>query len=168
MKILIIGHARHGKDTVAEILAALLGIKMPVSSSGVANEHFIFDRLAPIYGYLTLDECFQDRVNHRAEWFQLIQEFNRDDGAKLTRLILEYSDIYVGLRCRREFLAAAAMFDHIIWVDRLQILPPEPADSNEMTSKDATIIIDNNGTLDELHDSLQELVAKLVLVPDEL
>lgn len=63
-KILILGHARHGKDTLAEILNKEYGMTF-MSSSQAANEIFLFDELKNKYGYKTKEESFNDRVNHR-------------------------------------------------------------------------------------------------------
>jgi len=69
-KLLIIGHARHGKDTLAELLRDTFELKF-VSSSQAASDIFIFDELKDKYGYTTPEECFEDRVNHRAEWYDM-------------------------------------------------------------------------------------------------
>ena len=44
MKILILGTARHGKDTLAELLNEDFGMTFK-SSSEMANELFIYDEL---------------------------------------------------------------------------------------------------------------------------
>jgi hypothetical protein len=77
-KLLIIGHARHGKDSMAEILQENFGLKFK-SSSEAAAEIFIYDVLKGKYSYKTPQECFKDRVNHRAEWHQLICEYIIND-----------------------------------------------------------------------------------------
>jgi hypothetical protein len=41
------------------------------------------------YGYKTSEECFEDRVNHRSEWYDMICEYNLNDKAKLAKGILE-------------------------------------------------------------------------------
>lgn len=54
--IAIIGHARHGKDE----FATALGIPY-VSSSLYACSRIIYPKLAPVLGYRTEAECFNDR-----------------------------------------------------------------------------------------------------------
>ena len=93
-KVLIIGHARHGKDSMAEILNKEFGLKFESSSQSAANI-FLYDMLKDKYGYKTPEECFEDRVNHRQEWYEAIVEYNKDDRAKLAKGILERSDCYV-------------------------------------------------------------------------
>jgi hypothetical protein len=45
---------------------------------------------------------FEDRVNHRSEWYDMICEYNLNDKAKLAKGILEITDCYVGMRDRNE------------------------------------------------------------------
>lgn len=100
-RICIIGHARHGKDTVAEIIHKHTGLTF-LSSSMASAQIFIYDLLKAKYGYQTFEECFQDRMNHRKEWHDLICEFNKDDPSRLARHIMAISDIYVGMRSNLE------------------------------------------------------------------
>jgi len=145
MKLLIIGHGRHGKDTAAEMLHKSHGLSFQ-SSSEACNNEFIFDKLKDKYNYSTPEDSYKDRHNHREEWFKLVTEYNREDPTRLARLILSTSDIYVGLRSRREYEACvkAKLFDHILWIDASKRLPPESANSNELTAKDADTVIYNN------------------------
>lgn len=116
-KILIIGHARHGKDTVAGIIKEITGMTY-ASSSEVANEVFIFDLLKDKYGYKTKEECFEDRISHRTEWFDLICAYNKEDKARLAKDILQRHDIYVGMRNNEELqeCKCQGLFDLIIGV----------------------------------------------------
>jgi len=158
MKICIISHARWGKDTLGEFLLETHGIKF-ASSSQTANDLFIFDTLKDQYGYSTVEECFEDRINHRDEWYQMICDFNRDDRTKLARCILDRADAYVGMRDLQEMESAVAekLFDHIIWVDASKRLPPEPIESFNIPQSFADITIDNNGTLEEFKLKAWEL-----------
>lgn len=150
-KILIIGHGRHGKDTVAEILRDEFGYTFK-SSSELAAEIFIYDLLKSKYGYSTFQECYNDRHNHRAEWYDLIKEYNKDDRARLAKEILRQTDCYVGMREREEILECLNqnLFDLIIWVDRFDFEPPEPEDSFNIEKNLADILIDNNYFLEDL------------------
>jgi hypothetical protein len=116
MKVLILGHARHGKDTVAELLTEMFGLKS-ISSSMFACERFIFPEMQNRYADLAA--CFEDRVNHRQFWFDAICGFNKHDKLALTKEILATSDVYIGMRCADEFAAALdeKLFDKILWVD---------------------------------------------------
>jgi len=148
-KLLILGHKRHGKDSLAELLNEEFGLKFESSSQAAANI-FIYEALKDKYGYTTLEQCFEDRVNHRAEWYQMICDYNKDDKAKLAKGILERSDCYVGMRDRDEILECIkqGLFDLIIWVDASGRLPLEDSDSFNIDRSCADIIIENNETFE--------------------
>jgi len=144
-KLLILGHQRHGKDTFAEILHEEFGLTF-VSSSQAAADIFIYDELKDKYGYKTSEECFEDRVNHRAEWYNMICEYNVSDRARLAKGILENSDCYVGMRDRDEIdeCMKQGLFDIIIWVDASERLPQEDPSSFNIDKSCADIIVENN------------------------
>ena len=152
LKLMILGYARHGKDTVAEILHNDLGLSF-VSSSFTAAEKVMIPYFASKgIVYPDLATCYADRVNHRQEWFEQIKAYNTPDLAKLAREIYSENDIYVGIRNVEEFVAARdqRLFDYSIWVDRSKHVAPEPSTSNTINASMATHVIDNNGTLEEL------------------
>ena len=142
---MICGHARHGKDTLAEMLNAQWGYGFQ-SSSEYANDTFIYERLRHKYDYDSPAECFDDRVNHRKEWYDLICEYNEGDKTRLARGIYENSDIYVGIRDIEEFIAAGEqkLFDFSIWVDASERLPAENVESCSVTPEFCDVIFDNN------------------------
>jgi len=156
MKLLILGQARHGKDTVAEILHKESGLKF-TSSSMFAAKKFIFNILAEDKGYENVEECYMDRVNCREEWYILISAYNIPDRSTLCREILKDNDIYVGMRNLKEFEASRLFFDLVIWVDASKRVPPENSTSISISKDKADIVIDNNGTLDELITKVQRL-----------
>lgn len=158
IKILIIGSARHGKDSLAEILEEEynLGFK---SSSQAAAEIFIYSVLKEVHKYKTPEECFEDRVNHRAEWHQLISDYNKEDRARLAKGILEHSDCYVGMRCHKEIAECRkqGLFDLVVWVDASERLPKEGKDSFNIEKSNADLIIENNGTLEEFEEKVKRI-----------
>lgn len=162
-KILIVGNARHGKDTVAEILNEWFDFEYLSSSEGAARI-FIYDLLKEKYGYKSFEECFKDRHNHRAEWYDLITEYNKEDRVRLARRIIEDNDCYVGMRNPDELEAARDLFDLIIYVDASERLPLEDISSNGITKGMADIIIDNNSTLEELKRKVVALGMNLYYV----
>lgn len=129
-KLLIMGHARHGKDTVAEILRDDYGYKFNSSSVTALNKS-IWPMLKNFYKDEL--ECFNDRVNNRALWAALIRDYNRVDKSRLCRDILKESDIYVGMRMLSEFDHCATQFDHVIWVEASDRHELEPEDSFNIT-----------------------------------
>ena len=162
-KLLIIGYARHGKDTVADIVKDKYNLTFK-SSSLACSELFIYDKLKQQYGYSSPEECFEDRVNHREEWYDLITEFNTPDKSKLGRYIFTHWDMYVGLRNAAEFhsLKNRGIFDYSIWVDRSEHLPPEDRSSNTLAPWMADFIIDNNSSLEQLRFNTLELFNRLL------
>ena len=157
-KMLIIGNMRHGKDSLAEIMNEEYGLTF-VSSSQAAADIFLYDRLKDKYGYKNSVECFEDRVNHRQEWYEAICDYNKEDRAKLAKGILEMADCYVGLRDRDEIKECIkqGLFDIIIWVDASERLPQEPATSFNIDKTCADIIVENNGTYEEFREKVIRL-----------
>lgn len=152
IKLMILGYARHGKDTVAEILQNSLGLKF-MSSSFAAAEKVLIPYFKTIgVSYKSLDECYADRVNHRAEWYEQIKAYNTPDKARLAREIYADNDVYVGIRSAEEFEAARdeRLFDYSIWVDRSKHVAPESTSSNTILPSMANYVLDNNGTLEQL------------------
>jgi len=151
MKLLIIGHGRHGKDTVAAMLKEEFGLTH-LASSEASSTIFVFDALREKYGYTTVDECFKDRANHRAEWYDLICDYNKYDQARLAKEIVRRANIYVGMRSSIELEECIKqnVFDLIIGV----IDPRKPLeDPGSMTidiNKYSDVLIINDSTLDEL------------------
>ena len=156
--MLIIGNARHGKDSLAEIMNEVYGLTFK-SSSQAAADIFLYNTLKDKYGYKTSKECFEDRVNHRAEWKQLICDYNKDDRATLAKGILKHSDCYVGMRDREEIneCMRQGLFDIIIWVDASERLPLEDPSSFDIDKTCADIIIENNGTFEQFKDKVLRL-----------
>lgn len=154
-KILILGNARHGKDTFAEILEGTHGLKFN-SSSQAAADIFIFDELKDQYGYKNAVECFEDRVNHRQEWYEMICDYNKDDRAKLAKAILSKTDCYVGMRDDKEIqeCKAQGLFDIILWVDASDRLPQEGKESFNIDKSMADFVVYNNGSLEEFREKV--------------
>jgi len=159
-KLLVIGHGRHGKDTVCEILRDKYGFSFE-SSSQFCSKLFIYSDLKDKYGYYNEEECYADRHNHRAEWYDAICAYNVPDAAKLGREIFRAHDIYCGLRNKREFFAMknTGVFDYAIWVDRSMHLPLESKDSMSLEQWMADYTIDNNGNLQDLEFNTTQLLS---------
>jgi hypothetical protein len=161
-KVLIIGHGRHGKDTVAEVMRDYHGYKF-TSSSLFCAEFVRFYMAERGLKYATLDDCYADRHNHRDVWFKAVTEYNREDPTRVaTEMQASGYSLYVGMRSRREFEACmtAGTFDHVIWVDRSEHLPPEPPESMELQPSDAHFVIRNNYTLRDLWHEIDFLQNK--------
>ena len=125
-KLLIIGYARHGKDTVGEMLSEMHGFKFTSSSMFVAKE-VMWDNWG-IAKYADFDEMYEDRVNHRVLWMEMISAYNTPDKTKTASTMIERGyDMYVGMRRQDELDACRekGVFDHVVWVDASDRHPPE-------------------------------------------
>ena len=163
LKLLVIGHGRHGKDTVCELLRDRYGYSFE-SSSQFCSRLFIYNQLKEKYGYADEQACYADRHNHRQEWYEAICAYNVPDAARLGREIFAAHDIYCGLRNKKEFHAMrnTGVFDYAIWVDRSDYLPQEPKTSMSLEPWMADFTVDNNGTLAELEFNVDQLMNHMV------
>jgi hypothetical protein len=161
MKIFVIGHGRHGKDTVGEVIRDMTGLTFE-SSSMFCAEHVVTPWLEKLgITYNSLEECYDDRINHRVEWYNAIRSFNQGDEARLSAAIFAEYDMYVGIRSRVEFLAAKHLSDLSIWVEAGQRVP-QVDPTCKILATDCDIILDNNGTKRELVEKTERLFALIL------
>ena len=161
-KILILGHGRHGKDTVAEILESTLGLSFtsssyaclqvikPVLCAAVSKYHDWED-----------EEIYEDRINCRDLWKEAITLVNTPDKSHLAKLVLEQSDMYVGMRCNKEFLASKDLFDLVIWVEAFERVPDADQTLDIEFDDSFMIKVENNKGLAELGFQLGVLATEL-------
>jgi hypothetical protein len=153
MKILIIGHGQHGKDTLAEMLIPKYQLKFK-SATMYACEHIIY----PLIGsnYNSMQECYDDRINCRELWKELITAYNTPIKSNLVKNVLEYSDIYVGLRDIQEYeeCVEQELFDIVIGIYN----PTIPLDNTfNIPLEVADILILNNRDITHLQKIVDEL-----------
>lgn len=176
-KLMVVGHGRHGKDTVCEILERDWGYKWTSSSwaaagivhtqavervrRGEVTQRSISWRIAQ----QTVEEAFKDRhrdYNTRAYWYDTIARYNRDNPTALGRLIYSMADIYCGIRNPRELHALQRVKDLdllTVWVDASKRLPPEPPTSMGIEPWMADHVIDNNHALCDLQQEVELFMA---------
>lgn len=161
MKIMIMGHAGHGKDTVCEMLERH-GYSW-AGSSDFMCENVVYPALKEKYNYDTPAQCFADRDAHREEWYQLIADFNTPDKAALAKAIYADHDIYCGIRSVEEFSAikSAGLFDYSVWVDASDRYFVENEKSCTVTKDMADLVIDNNGSPEDLEGELLKTIRRL-------
>ena len=155
MNILILGHGRHGKDTAAEYLESQFGLSFNSSSWEVAT--LFYKANADLYGYRNITECYNDRSNKRPEWHKFIVDYNTPDKTRLARRIFDKSNVYVGMRCNKEYRASftAGLFDQVLWIDASERLPLEPASSFNIDFVPGHMwLIDNNRSTDVMYKEL--------------
>jgi hypothetical protein len=175
MKLMVMGYARHGKDTVAEILRDRWKLSFTSSSLFCAERvmmpAFKAAREAAVAigegfdlpQYASAYQCFEDRVNHRAFWYEEIKRYCEKEPSRLSREIFERHDVYAGIRSWKELAGAknAGLYDHSIWVDRSEHVPDEPSTSCSVVPWMADFMLDNNGTLPDLQGRVDELMRNL-------
>lgn len=181
-KLLILGDARHGKDTVGDWFvkkgytfvsssrfvlekAVWPEFKNRASRKPLQSEaHLLPFTYSAWPDYFTQEECFADRDKFRAFWFECITAYNRPDRSRLGRELFALYDMYVGLRNHHELnaLKLHKAYDLSVFVDASERCPPEPSSSMTIKPWMADVIIDNNGTLEDLDNALEVLYNKWI------
>ena len=157
-KLVITGQSRHGKDTACEILQESFDYTFTSSSRFVAK--LLFQEFKEKYKYLNIEECFEDRHNHRKEWYDFICLYNKEDKAKLSKEIFKENDIYCGIRSTEELqaLKEAGLANLIIWIDATERLGKTESNSSiTISPKDCDVVIENNGSIIEFKENLLKL-----------
>jgi hypothetical protein len=165
LRMMVVGHGRHGKDTAGEILRNDYGARF-VSSSWFMADKVVFPHFEANQPgkYASVQQCYDDRANERATWFNLIAESNAQDLTTLGRAIFREYDLYVGNRNSREFnaLRNAGVFDVSIWIDACERVEyREPRSSLTIEPWMCDYIVDNNGDLANLRRNLASLMRTL-------
>ena len=163
LKLIIIGLGRHGKDTASEFLRDEMNYNF-CSSSWFVAEKAVYPLLKRKYNYSTLQECYDDRHEHRADWFNIICEYNNPNPAKLGTELFKEHDIYCGLRNVAEFEAMKknGVFDYCIWVDAFDRLgQTEDKSSITLSKSDADFVVYNNDSLESFKEEILSLIKKL-------
>lgn len=186
-RIIVMGHGRHGKDTVCELLRESHDLRFTSSSRFCAEEvipeavdkawreHYdaeltagggqTFPQDIPHYQW-TPDTHFEHRHDYRAFWFNAIAAYNQPDPTRLARAIFAENDVYCGLRRQEELDAIKGSEDFedvvYVWVDASKRLPPEDESSCTVGPCMCDYVIDNNGSLGGLTTQVEELMNTLM------
>jgi len=162
--ILVLGHGGHGKGELCKLLTELYGAEC-LSSSRAALPH-IFPALNEISlewvgePFASPEHAYARRGLARGVWKQLISLLNTPDKTTLSREILSRADVYDGMRCAEEFAASRHLFEYVVWVDaaaRVGTVDPTLTISRDV----ADLVIDNNGTLEDLRGAAVRLGERL-------
>ena len=161
-KILIVGHARHGKDTVAEMIADYLGIEFQGTSRQFASHvrKALSEAVCDVQ-YHSDQECWEDRVNHRADWHVTIARFCSENKTAAADLVYAKGHIYCGVRAQAEYDAIVAKYDPVIfWVSN-NSKPKEPDSSMQLSYDPKTMsLITNDLALAQLQNTVQHQVGQ--------
>jgi len=158
LRLMVMGHSQHGKDTACIMLARELGVSW-ISSSLFSADRVVYPALKNTYKYQSVEDCFNDRHQHMTEWFELIEAYNTPDASRLSRELFAEHHIYCGLRNAEELKAAKmlGLYDLAIWVDGSKRKPAQPDTSCTVTAAMADIVLDNNGTEHDLFEHILQL-----------
>ncbi len=163
MNVILMGYGDCGKGTACKFLMNELGVSS-ISSSFLACKLFMFEKLKDQFGYKTEQECYDDRRNYRAIWYNEIRAFNDEDLCALGKILFANYTIYDGIRNKEEFYALKeqGLFDLAIWIDSSERIENESADSMSLSKEDADIVLLNNGTEKEFLERILRLF-KLII-----
>lgn len=163
MKIAIMGHARHGKDSAAKILCNLMKKPEHIEGSFILCERFIYPMVGHLMGYKSIRQCWNDRDNHRALWYEMIKAINHTDAKRAANTVFDVQTIYTGIRTYKEYHAIKHDLDACIWVDASKRLPLESPSSNEIQQMPKECIyLDNNGEESLLREQVLNLHKKIL------
>jgi len=162
MKLLIIGHGRHGKDTVCDLMTEMYGLRCTSVSKAMSEE--VYQHAGRDMDYDDSASFYADRHNHRQLWYETIRDitWNQPEVVGVSALNGGY-DVLNGVRSRVEFdaIKATGLYDYVVWVDASSRLPDVVDGTMELTKEDADYVIDNNGTLLKLWSATRVILAKL-------
>jgi len=154
MKLLIIGNSRAGKDTASEYIADKYNLRYIPTSLFIAKKV-----IAPLAGGNYYD-LYKDRHSegNRLYWADAIGIYNSDSSTRIIKEVFEISDIYCGLRSKKEFDKAKEekLFDLSIWIDRSDF-ETSFYGIDELTKSCADIIIENNLEVTDLYQKIDNL-----------
>lgn len=159
-KILILGHARHGKDTVAELIQKHTNL-LYQTTSFLAYQIFIYDELMNKHNhkYDSIYAAFNDRHQHRDLLYTIIQEYNKNDKARLAKNVLQHCDMYVGMRDVDEVIESKKqnIFDLTIGVYNPNVKNENISSNTVDIFKHSDILIINDSTLINLENKIIKL-----------
>ena len=160
MKLLICGHAQHGKDSVADLLCDFNAYTASSSSFFVIKK--LEKQMCKDLGLSTAAEVYEKRSLHRQYLYEIIRDYNSPDKARLSKEILNEHQIYVGMRDLEEFNASKHLYDLKVWVDASgRGVPLEPITSFNIPKDEFDVIIENNSTYDQLVHKVARLANSL-------
>ena len=115
-KIAILGYSGAGKDTMAELLRDWYGYAYTQATKFIL-ENFLWSEFSLHSKYNTFEEAYEDRINCRQLWYDMICEINKKDPATIANTVYAESDIYCGIRSWKELEAAYDTIDRIYWIN---------------------------------------------------
>lgn len=132
MKLIINGHAQHGKDYLADVASKEFGL-VKLNASMWFAETVLMPAFPGMYP--CVEAAYLDRVNHRDLWYQMMRLGDWQEKFML------HSDIFCGHRNIVEHQEMVASGDYLrVWVEWLG-KPTEPPTSSQWQT---TEVIEEN------------------------
>lgn len=175
-RVLLIGHEKHGLTTVANILERRydLGIISDVKHryldcilGEIEQKGYTVENVLECRGkYSTDREHWKEHHGKLADFMDISNALNKKPANEISDLVSGVTHaenifdgshiVYDGMHKREwfDYCKAAGFFKHIIWVNSYKDVPLVAANHAGLTAKDATTIIDNTGTLEDLKRQL--------------
>tara|TARA_R110000824_G_scaffold1036_13_gene5737 strand:- start:1214 stop:1801 length:588 start_codon:yes stop_codon:yes gene_type:complete len=158
--IYIVGNARHGKTTVATLLAGILDCGYADSSLFMADK-VVRPYLAEKYDlhYTSAEHAHADRGGYRKDWRDAIMLYNQADPAKLSSAIFAENRIYCGCRSELEYAAGRERHGAFgLYVDAFDRLGTTE-DTFDIPAHSCDAVLDNNGAWCDTVNRLMTIVA---------
>ncbi len=161
--ILIGGHGRAGKDTMADWLAANTPLRHPGSLSTFLTAHVVAFRLSvtpqeaagPAFAQARA-AAFATRHEDRQLWYEVGNRLRDGEPGALVDAALAGGELVVGVRDLREVELCRELHkvDLLVWVDN----PRGPNDPTvKFTADDCDVVIENNGTYAAFYSKIAAL-----------
>lgn len=150
MKILVLGYTGSGKTTAAEILAELLNTRSLNTSDQLIEDFAVSIGTTPKF-------ILEHKPEYREQLFKFGRAKQAIDPLYPQVQQLAVASILTGLRNPNEIEAAREhrLYDMIIWVNRPEI---EAGVTDKLNPNHADLIIENNGSIEELREQLKQLL----------
>jgi dephospho-CoA kinase len=139
--ILVLGYSESGKTTAAEIVAQLTGSPPPINCSDIIIRDFAAENgLEP-------SEVLANKSTYRQQLFAFGKAIQDKDPAYPVPEAYKTTRVVTGVRTVKSLGSVRNYVDLIIWIDR------DAAKQNttdELGPEHADVVVDNNGSLDDL------------------
>ena len=143
------GWGRAGKDEA--------GMFLYQNSSMIYHGSLSWVGLPVVAARLKLPQqvAWETRHLRRMEWFEILNEYRKDDPTRLVRDSLRRGDIVVGLRSKDELLACKkqGLMTHTVWIERPGI-PPDPTVTYD--KGDCDHVVANDGDLPRFFEKIRQ------------
>lgn len=151
------GHGRSGKDTAAYAFSKITGLKYAGSMSWI-NKSVVAKALD-----LPEQTAWETRHQRRMDWYHTLNEYRKEDPARLIRESMHFGQVISGIRdfCELQAAVAEGLIKFSVWISRPGI---ENDPTVTYTSSDCTHLLVNDGDLSLLESRLKLLAKELGLI----